>query len=319
MSSFLKLRCGAAHGDGTPTSERGKSDNASIAALRKFGAGAWLLTSLLAWTAVSVDGAGAIAATFGKARTSRAVRAEALRDIPFDQLSPEAQRRIGAVVSKPTVFRRLPVQVVDCDASLHLFLVRNPEVVVNIWELMGITQIELQRTGPFTYKAADGMGTKSAVELVYGTSDIHLIYGEGTYDGPLLPRPVRGRCVLLLKSGYVSTAEGRVHVTNRLDVFLQLDNVALDVIARTFHPLMGRTADINFVQTVAFLGRVSRNAEVNSPGMQRLADRLTKVDPSVRQQFAELTEDVGSRSKARLANHQQVIPAAGNPKMTANR
>lgn len=266
-----------------------------------------------------MDGAGAMAATFGKARTSRAARAEALQDIPFDQLSPEAQRRIGAVVSKPTVFRRLPVQIVDCDASLHLFLVRNPEVVVNIWELMGITQIQLQRTGAFTYKAADGMGTKSAVELVYGTSDIHLIYGEGTYDGPLLPRPIRGRCVLLLKSGYASTAEGRVHVTNRLDVFLQLDNVALDVIARTIHPLMGRTADINFVQTVAFLGRVSRNAEVNSPGMQRLADRLTKVDPSVRQQFAELTEAVGSRSRARLANHEQVIPVSGNLQRTVNR
>jgi hypothetical protein len=311
MSHFQLPRRWSAHHSAAPVIQRVATCSASTAFSRQIHMAALLLATVVTSTALPVSGATANAATFGKARTSRAVRADALRDIPFDQLSPEAQQRIAAVVTKPTVFRRLPIQVVDCDASLYLFLVRNPEVVVNIWELMGITQIELQRTGPFTYQAADGMGTNSQVELVYGTKDLHLVYGEGTYDGPLLPRPVKGRCVLLLKSGYVSTAEGRDHVTNRLDVFLQLDHVALDVIAKTIHPLMGHTADMNFIQTVAFLGRVSRNSEVNAPGMQRLADRLTKVEPTVRQQFAEMTEVVASRSEHRLANSQSVVPASG--------
>ena len=278
----------------------------------------WLLAVTI-WGTTVLPQPPAAAATFGKARTGRAAREEAIRAIPFDQLTPEVQNRIAAVVSKPSVHRRLPVKVIDCDPSLYLFLVRQPEVVVNIWELMGITQIGLKRAGPFSFVATDGMGTKSKADLVYGTNDTHLVYAEGVYDGPLLRKPINGRCVLLLRSGYVETAEGRVHVTNQLDVFLQLDHVGLDILAKTIHPFFGRVADLNFVQTVAFLERISRTAERNGPGMQRLANRLTKVDASVREQFAELTASIEKRSAERLAAKQAAIPTSSQHNLSVTR
>ena len=199
------------------------------------------------------------------------------------------------------MFRRMPDNVVECDPELYRFLIRHPEVVVNIWQLMGITKVDIERKGPFTLDATDGVGTVTETELVYGTHDTHLIYCEGSYEGPLFPRPLTGRCVLLLKSDFASERDDRWQVTNRLDVFLQVDHVGVDAFTRTLHPLFGKSADLNFVESTKFLERISRTSEENGPGMQRLAERLDKVEPDVRSRFAELTTEVYHNAQQRLA------------------
>ncbi len=276
-----------------------------------------LVSMLIGMSALFVPPAGA--ATFAGAHTHRKAREEAIAAIPYDQLTPEVQNRIAAVVAKPTVYRRMPVKVIDCDPSLYLFLVRHPEVVVNVWDLMGATQIQLERAGPFTFLASDGMGTTSKVDLVFGTQDIHLVFGEGVYDGPLCRKPVRGRCVLLLRCGYVATASGRTHVTNQLDVFLQLDHVGVEVLTKVIHPLFGHTADMNFVETAVFLERMSRTAERNGAGMERLARRLTKVDPTVRQQLVDVATAVQEKSAQQAGWPEPGIPTLVDKQVVLHR
>ncbi|MCA9214966.1 MAG: hypothetical protein KDB27_17980 [Planctomycetales bacterium] len=223
----------------------------------------------------------------GKAETSRTFRDQAIREIPFNGLTPEAQQRIAAVVTKPSMFRRMPVSVINCEPKLHQFLLRNPEVVINIWQLMGITKVTADRTGAYTLNAADGAGTTSSVELVYGTNDTHLFFCEGEYDGPLFKKPVQGRCVLLLKTGHRQLDDGDYSITNRMDVFLQLDHRGMDAITKTLHPLLGKSADINFTETMKFVERISSSAQNNGPGMERLASRLDKVQPPIRDTFSK--------------------------------
>jgi len=248
------------------------------------------------------------ASVVGKATSSRAAREDAIRSIPFDRLTEDVQERITDIVHRPTIFRRMPIKVIDCDPELYRFLVRYPEVVVNIWKLMNITNVSLQRTGRYTLDAADGAGTISSMELVYGTQDTHLIYCDGAYEGPLFRRPVNGRCVLLLKSGFVETEKSRTHVVNRLDVFLQLDHAGAEVLTKTLHPLVGRSADVNFLESTEFLQRISRTAEQNGPGMQRLALRLDDVHDAVRRRFADLMGTVNANATQSQALH---VPGGG--------
>ena len=244
----------------------------------------------------------------GQATTSKAVRAMAIRDIPFKGLTPEARSRISAVVSKPTMYRRMPISVLDADPELLQFLIRQPEVVVNIWQLMGITKVSANRIGPYTLNATDGIGTQSKVELVYGTPDTHLIFCEGDYEGPLFRKPLRGRSVLLLKTGKSKAEDGGWKVSNRLDVFLQVDHLGVGALTKTFHPLMGKSADINFLESMKFLERLSQTAEKNGKGMERLAHRLDKVDATSREKFAKLSLKVYEQNRNRLAN----IPGKGS-------
>ena len=166
--------------------------------------------------------------------------------IPLDMLAEPVRSKIQAVIERPTLYRRMPPQVFVCEPDLYLFLVRYPEVVVNMWQLMGITRVKLKRTGQFMFDAADGAGTTSRVELVYGTREQHLLLAEGFYDGPLVPRRVTGRCVLLFSSEYSQNEQQQAMVSHRLDVFVQIDNLGVEVIAKTLHPLIGKNGRQQF-------------------------------------------------------------------------
>jgi hypothetical protein len=203
------------------------------------------------------------------------------------------------VCERPTIYRRLPQKAMVCDAALHMFLIRNPEVVVNIWQLMGVANMTAERVGPYLWKGNDGAGTTCDVELVYGTDQLHVLYSDGFYEGSLLKHKVTGRCVMLLKSGYAQTADRRPYVANRLDLFVQIDNLAADVVARTLSPWVGKVADANFHESCVFASKLSDAAEKNNPGVLRLADKLTKVEPPVRDEFSRVAAAVGQRAATR--------------------
>jgi hypothetical protein len=238
-------------------------------------------------------------ATTDQADTSARAREEAIGSLPLSKLTAESRRKLMAVCENPSLFRRLPQKTVDCDPELHRFLVRNPEVVVNIWQLMGFSNYTAERTGPYIWKGDDGTGTTGDVELVYGTDDLHVMYGDGFYEGSLLRKKITGRCVLILHSGYGQDAARRWLVGNRLDLFLQLDNVGADIMARTLAPWVGKVADTNFAESCKFAAKVSQTAEQNGPGMQRLADKLTAVQPEVRDEFARVSSAVHQRAAGR--------------------
>ena len=211
---------------------------------------------------------------------------EALRAIPLDRLSDPVRAKVSNVVSRPTIYRHLPTQIVECDPDLHIFLLRYPEVVVNIWQLMGVTKVKVNRTGPLTFDAIDGAGTVCRAELVYGTPNVHVYYADGYYDGPLLQKPVTGDCVLLLRSSYGNQG-GRTVVTNTLDVFARLDHLGVEILVKTFYPAVGKAVDFNFAESIRFVGQVSQAAEANGPGMQRVAANLQNVQPAVRESFSQ--------------------------------
>ena len=236
-----------------------------------------------------------------QADTSMAARQNAVRSIPFTQLDDMAKAKVRSVLSDVTVFRRMPVQVIDCDPDLYLFLVRHPDVVVNIWEVLKLGNVKLRQTGNDTYRVVEAIGTLANMEFLYSSPETHVVYAEGIYEGPLFARPVRGRALVVLKSGYVRETNGRYYVTTRLDTFVRIDHGGVELLTKTFHPLVGRTADANFIQSMAFLGSLSRTAEVNGLGVRRLASRLTHVLPENRVRLAELATNIAEKAAATQA------------------
>lgn len=228
--------------------------------------------------------------------SSAAARRSAVQSVPFDKLDAAARAKVSAVLSSASVFRRLPARKVKCDPDLYLFLVRHPDVVVNIWELLGMAQIQLRQTDIDSFHVAEAEGTSASLEFLYHSSDLQLVYGKWTYTGPLLARKINGHCVALLRTTYAKGAGGKYYVTARMDGFVSVESGAIDLLARTLQPMMVKNVDANFVQTVAFLGSLSKTAEVNPQGMARLADRLSHVQPGTRQQFGEVVFSVAQRS-----------------------
>ncbi len=228
------------------------------------------------------------------------------------------------MLSNISLFRRLPVRVIQCDPDLYLLLVQHPDIVVNVWRLLGVTRMSLDQTGSSTFRATDGAGTVGALEYLYRSPDTQVVYAEGTYEGPLFGKTIHCKTLAILKSGYVLEADGRYYITSRLDAFMNVQNLGAEILTKTFQPLVVRAADINFTQTASFVGSLSHTAELNPAGLQRLSGRLVKVPAEVRQQFAQVTARVAERAAALpertaqrppLPYDKSALPAPSEPRL----
>jgi hypothetical protein len=231
---------------------------------------------------------------------------DARRQIPYDKLSADACRKVDAVLSSVTLYRRLPTQIIRCDPDLFHFMTTRPDVTVNIWQVLDLSNIRLSRTGESTFRADDSAGTKSDVQFLYATRDTLLIYAVGTYQGPLFVAPIRGGALLLLKTGYIREQNGQSYVTTRLDAFFRVENLGADLLTRTLRPLVNDNADKNFHEAALFLRNLSRAAEVDPEYMDRLSRKLTNVSDADRQRFAELALQAAERAvrvNIRKASH----------------
>ncbi|MBN2579935.1 MAG: hypothetical protein JXB10_13180 [Pirellulales bacterium] len=230
-------------------------------------------------------------------RNGESARQLAIGALPLEKLDAQDRKKVRAVLENLTLYHHMPVRVIDCDPDLYLFLTRHPDVVVNIWKELRISQLQLQETAPRLYRMKESSGTTATVELLYQSYDTQLLYVEGEYQGAVA-RSVGGRALFLLKTGYLRDTDDRYYISNRLDMFLSVDPGAVQWVTKTLQPIFGKVADHNFYQTVAFVGSLSRTIEVNSRGVQRLASRLQDVSPQVRGEFFKLTDDIAQKPTA---------------------
>ena len=226
---------------------------------------------------------------------------QAIAEIPFNQLDAAAKQKVTSVVENTSVFKRMTPQIIDCDPRYYMFLIRHPEVIVSIWQMMDATDMRITREGPLVFNADDGEGTVGTLEFLYGDQKVHILYGKGAYTGSMTKRPIRADCLLVLHSDFTTDKTGRPFVRAQLDMYVDVKNVGVDLIARTFQHMIGNTTDLNFAETAHFVTKLSRTTEENGPGVQHLAMRLTDINEPTRREFARHAGAVFQRAKSRYA------------------
>jgi hypothetical protein len=93
---------------------------------------------------------------------------------------------------------------------------------------------------------------------------------------------------MLVRSSAIRETNGRRYITVRIDSFVRIEQLGIEMIARTVQPWIAKTADQNLIETLTFVSNFSRTAEKNPEGMQRLAARLNAVDEPTRNQLVTL-------------------------------
>jgi hypothetical protein len=244
--------------------------------------------------------------------STREARQHAIRAIPFHKLNANTAKLLRDVLDNPSFYRRMPSQTIQCDPELFAFLVRKPEVMVNTWDLMGITKVTAKRTSQYSFFANDGVGTRCKCDLVYGDDNLHIYYGTGDYDGSMSPRTIKGRAVCILRSEKQALDEsgGSSMISGTMDVFLKLDNLGADLLTRTFGPLVAKTADHNFVETAQFVSQLSQVCANNPTAALGLASQLGNIEETVRQEFVTIAARIAEGNQA--ASSARAQPAAAN-------
>ncbi|MBA63845.1 MAG: hypothetical protein CMJ76_15940 [Planctomycetaceae bacterium] len=216
-------------------------------------------------------------------------REQAKASIPWEKLTTEARQRLDDIVTDSSVFHRSPFEKTSCDHNVYLHLIRHPEVVVNIWELMGISRLRMDREQKYLININDGYGTQSQLELVYGNKNLHIFYAEGAYKGSIIPMTSKGKVVLILET-VQTMEEDKPVISHRLNMFIQFDKSTNQVIVKALQGLFLKMVDMNFSETTKFIGQIDKIIQNNAAGMKRLSGRLTRVRTPIREQFNRLIE-----------------------------
>jgi hypothetical protein len=131
--------------------------------------------------------------------------------------------------------------------------------------------------------------------------NVAVIFADGAYEGKPFVTPLKAQSILLLRSSAVQETNGRHYVTVRVDSFVRIDQMGIELVAKTVQPWITKIADRNFVETLSFVSNFSRTAEKNPHGMQRLATRLSSLDEPTRNELVALCFRTAERHAQRDA------------------
>src|SRR5262245_4854719 len=253
-----------------------------------------ILVALIATAAHSGElSIGSAAKNASDATSSRAAHEEALRAIPWKQMSPANRQTAQSIINNTSIYRRLPTRIIDCDPDLFTFLLQHPEVVIDVWRVMGISQVALTKAPNGSYRGTDGAGTTGNVRYLFsnwgeGAHNTAVIYADGAYQGPPFVTALKAQSIMVLRSDSIRETNGRRYITVKVDTFVRIEQLGVEIIAKTVQPWIAKTADQNLIETLTFVSNFSRTAEKNPQGMKRLASRLNAVDQPTRDQLVDL-------------------------------
>jgi len=261
------------------------------------------------------------AAPAGDATSSRAARDEAIRAVPWRAMAPDDRRRAQSVIQNASIYRRMPTRVIDCDPEMFTFLVQHPEVIIDVWRIMGVSRVTLDKMPDGAFRGTDGAGTTGSVRYLHtdfapGGRVLAVVFADGAYDGKPFVTPLKAQSVLVLRASAVQETNGRHYVTVHVDSFVHVQQMGIELVAKTVQPWLNKIADQNFIETLSFVSNFSRTAEKNPQGMQRLSARLASIDEPTRNQLVQLCfraaeryaqrQDATRTSADLLAHHADV-------------
>ncbi|MDR1963971.1 MAG: hypothetical protein LBQ50_09355 [Planctomycetaceae bacterium] len=234
-----------------------------------------------------------------KKQTASPVQDQEIQDsskkIPWNSLSSQAKIKVRQVVSERSLFRRLPQQKIHADPEMFQFLLEHPDLVVGFWEKLGVTQLSLQELNQDQFLMKETTGTTAIAEVVYRTKDLCIVYARGLYKGPFLVKSYDGEAVLVLHIRSLRDADNEPVIICDLDVFVRIDHLGVDFLAKLFATTLGKIADSNFEQTVAFVGYVSESAGINAESVKRTGYQIKSVREAVRDDFSDVVDRVAMR------------------------
>lgn len=260
--------------------------------------------------------------------SSRDAREAARKALGLEGMNAEDRRDAESVLRHPTLYRRLPLETFTCDRDLLDFALAKPEVIVDVWRVLGISRLSLDPTAPGRWRMSDGWGTEGTLRLLRHEhtpqGNLLVLLGKGGYHGPLAPQQLTGTCLVLVRCREVGkAADGSARHTMQVDAFLDADGVGLEIVTRSLQGLVCRSSASNLHEICQFMAELSATSGENPAGVARLSARLTKVDPDARRSFAALVRGVadggiagdasaGEQATSRLASRWAAEGGSGS-------
>ena len=234
-----------------------------------------------------------------QASTNPAEANEALARVPWNLFPEKTKARFQQVAASPTMYRRLPMAGGRCNPELFDFFLTYPNTIVELWKQMGYEEVDMKQVDSATYAVSEKDGSSGKLTILYQNAELAVAHVVGTYRGAGMIRPVEGEAFLILQVRYTEDQALTPLVVCRLDAFVNIKNPGVDLVARAFNSMIGKIADANFEQTLAFVDSVSQTVEQDPRQFQQVVAQLGGLSPQARRLLADKATTVAMQAQAR--------------------
>lgn len=246
---------------------------------------------------------------------SRGARRQAAAAVPLERLAASERRACEKCLQGSTLHRRLPSATVSCDAAFLEFVLARPEVIVDLWRVLGISRLAIDPAGPGRWRLADGYGTVGSVKLVHHerreAGGLFVYLGRGGYAGPLAPHELTGSCVVIVRHEAAGAdADGRERHEVTIDAFLDVDGIGLELVTRALQPLIVHSAAANLREIALFVSQFAAATERNPAAVARLASRMSRTAPEDRRTLVALAAGIEAEPEGDATEDVQASLAA---------
>lgn len=233
-----------------------------------------------------------------------AARKKALGDLPLDKVAAEFRPKVEDITKNISLFRRMPTLRFVSEPEVYNFFLAHPDVAVSIWRVMEISTFEMWQIGPVNFEADSHDGSTGAIELLHSSPERQLVFCEGSFKSPLLPRPIKARALLHLQPTFQKAADGQTTVTHSLDMFVSFPSQPVDITAKLISPVSHAMADRNFREVSLWVAMMNV-AMVQQPGLiEQLAGKMQGVLEVRRGQLLKLALDANLAARRRELQRQ---------------
>ncbi|QDT50102.1 hypothetical protein Pan258_41580 [Symmachiella dynata] len=216
----------------------------------------------------------------------------AIQALPLNKLTPADRNRVAEVVNSSSMFRRMPTIVFESDPDAYEFMVYHPDVTASIWRAMKISKMRLWQTGRFEFEGDAEDGTIGTMDVVFQSPNLNLVFCEGEFKSPLIPKPIRAQSVILLRTGYSKEANDKIYITHSADLYVSFPSQTVDNIAKILSPISGRIADRTFSEISTFLKMMSMAMTTRPGWVEKLSGKMGGIPDLRRTQLLKLTAKV---------------------------
>ncbi len=232
-----------------------------------------------------------------KGTSKRSAKKQGFASLPLSQLTQEKQIKANSVLRKVSMYRELPTISLETNHDVYQYFLKNPEIAVAIWRVMGISKFKMWQDDSETYGADAGDGSKGEIDILYRSPTECMIVCNGIYDSPLLVKPIAAKALMYLQSEYQYDRNQNQIVTHKMQLFVSFPSQTVGTAARIISPVSNMIIDKNFHEVSLFLHMMTRSMSEHPQWVEHLAGKLDGVLDIRKQQLLQLTSKVYQENK----------------------
>ncbi len=212
--------------------------------------------------------------------------------VPLDQIAAGRRDDVAEVIRENTFSKRGDADTFPCHPRLYLALLNEPALTLALWQDLSNSPAKLRQIGPNLYQGQDGAGATATWEYVLRGPRMHVLYCDLEYKGPRGNAHLKGRIVMVVRTGYFKEVNGDPWVQHSVEAFVKIDTKGWRAMAATVRPILERVLEDQVEEAGWFVSLMGRLVETYPDWAAQTTAKQEHIPTLTRNQFREVITQV---------------------------